>query len=528
MAGKPQHWKERNGRYSARVVIPPALRPYLDNRAELEIQLGGDRRTALRNHAAAVASIQRQIGIARHKHEAANGNAPKAAPYALTTQQIALRDYQSQITFDAEIRQHDYRYAQDGIDADEGRRFRDGFAGRLSDDELEELVGARLERARLAGNTDTVKGTPEWRALAQALCVASYEAMLRQDERDEGVFNGQPVHPLLVEAIKEVEEQPEDASPFHAVTFADVITEQKRLASIGLSRPKSEATLDKYGTAQADFEDFRKSKSVATITLADGKAWRDHMLTDGNLSRKTVHDKITIIRSLMNEANRQAENKMFPGGDPWTALELPVVEKGDSADRTYSLKDARHFLEFARTATRASFRWIPWIIAHTGARVNEVTPLEKRDISEVEGHWFIHIRVGNGRTTKTHKARKVPVHRALIKEGFVEWVKARPDGKLFPGGKNEDQRLREWIHEKVFPNRDDLPPPNHGFRHLFEDALTTGGITERAARYITGRSSGSSADDYGGSDVKLVEIARQMDNVRDILPSAPEPTNQNS
>ncbi|MCF1481865.1 hypothetical protein B7W85_06080 [Allorhizobium ampelinum] len=39
MAGKPQHWKERNGRYSARVVIPPQLRPYLDNRAELEIQL---------------------------------------------------------------------------------------------------------------------------------------------------------------------------------------------------------------------------------------------------------------------------------------------------------------------------------------------------------------------------------------------------------------------------------------------------------------------------------------------------------
>ncbi len=61
MAGRPQHWKERNGRYSARIVIPPQLRPYLDNRAELEIQLVGDRRTALRNHAAAVASIQRQI-----------------------------------------------------------------------------------------------------------------------------------------------------------------------------------------------------------------------------------------------------------------------------------------------------------------------------------------------------------------------------------------------------------------------------------------------------------------------------------
>ncbi|WP_421413563.1 integrase [Agrobacterium tumefaciens] len=516
MAGKPQHWKERNGRYSARIVIPSSLRPYLDNRAELEIQLGGDRREALRKHAAAVASMQRQIGIARLKREAATGQQRKPAAHPLTAQQIALRDYQSQISFDSEIRAHDPRYAQ--IDPDpayDAQPFRDGFAGKLSDDELEELVGSRIERARLAGNTDAVKGTPEWRALAQALCIASYEAVARRYERNDGDFNGEPSHPMLVEAVRQEESQP-IASPFAGITFEDVIKEQERLASIGLSRPKSEATLEKYRNAKDDFEAFRKDKAVATVTLAEGRAWRDHMLVDGKLSRKTIHDKITIIRTLMGEANKQAENQMFPQGEPWAALELPVVQKGDSAERTYSLKDARHFLEFARSATRASFRWIPWIIAHTGARVNEITVLEKRDIFEVEGFWFIHIRVGDGRKTKTHRARKVPVHPGLIKEGFIEWVKAQPNGKLFPGGKNEDQRLREWIHEKVFPKRTDLPPPNHGFRHLFEDALS-GGVSERAALYIMGRSSGSSADDYGGSDVKLVEIAKQMKTVRDII-----------
>lgn len=200
MAGTLRHWKERNGRYSARLVIPPYLRPYLDNKAELEIQLGGDRRTALRNHAAAVASIQRQIGIARQKHEAATGQQSKTAPYPLTVQQIALRDYESQITFDAEIRAHHPAYSQMGMDADEGRMFRDGFAGKLSNDQLDELVGARVQRFALSGNTDVVKGTPEWRSLAQALCVSSYEAMIRQDERDEGNFSGAPVHPLLADA----------------------------------------------------------------------------------------------------------------------------------------------------------------------------------------------------------------------------------------------------------------------------------------------------------------------------------------
>jgi hypothetical protein len=151
MAGKLRHWKERKGRYSARIVVPPNLRPYLENRAELEIQLGGDRREALRNHAAAVASIQRQIGIARQKHEAATGQKAKLTPYPLTAQQMALRDYQSQIDFDAEVRQHHYQYAQ--VDPDpsfDAHPFRDGFAGKLSDDELDELVGDRLRRLQIA------------------------------------------------------------------------------------------------------------------------------------------------------------------------------------------------------------------------------------------------------------------------------------------------------------------------------------------------------------------------------------------
>lgn len=180
MAGKLRHWKERNGRYSVRIVIPKHLRPYLDNRAELEIQLGGEKREAIRNHSAADASLMRQIGIARAKYEAETGQQAKALPYPLTAQQIAWRDYQNQIDFDTEIRKSDHRYAQFEVDADEARRFVEGFVGKLSDDELEELVGARLARARFSGNTNAEKGTNKWREVAQALCVSSYEELARE------------------------------------------------------------------------------------------------------------------------------------------------------------------------------------------------------------------------------------------------------------------------------------------------------------------------------------------------------------
>ncbi len=522
MPANPKYLLNRDGRYFARIVIPKDLRPFLDNKNELRTPLGPDRRTALARLHTAVAEIQAAIAIAERRAQVAKGEAITPGRYPLPVDQMALRDYNTRVAFDTELRNTHWQYAQHGyVDEMRVSLLRSGIAGSLNDEALEVLIGNRIERFRRLGNTTVIKGTTEWRTLAHALCVAEYEAMTRQAERDEGDFTGKPEHPMLAAAVEQDEMAAETpASEFNALTFEQVIAEKQRLTALGLGgRQKSEATLIKYRNTVYDFEAHRRSKHVATVTLEQGEAWRNSMLSEGKLSRKTVADKLATIRAILGWANDQTRGKLYPStpkGTPFDFLEMPTVIKGDSADRTYSLKDARHLLLAARTATRTSNRWIPWIIAHTGARVNEITVLDKADIFNVEGHCFIHIRADGERTTKTHKGRKVPVHRALIKEGFIEWVKAQPDGKLFPGGKNEDQRIREWIKEKVFPDRKDMPPPNHGFRHLFEDALFAG-VSEKAALYITGRSSGSSADDYGGSEVRLIEIAGQMDKVRSII-----------
>lgn len=513
----------RDGRYFARIVIPKDLRPFLDNKTELRTPLGPDKRTAKSRLHTAVAEIQAQIAVAERRAMVAKGEAITVGRYPIPVEQIALRNYNDRLTLDTELRNANHVWASVGVDDRLVEMLRKGLAGRLPDDALETLIGNRVERFRRLGNTTVIKGTPEWRTLARALCVSELEALARVAERDEGDFTGKPEDPMLVEAVEADEIAAEvDASDFNNLTFEMVIAEKERLTGMGLGgKVKSATTLEKYRGVVHDFEHYRRSKRVATVTLEEGEGWRNAMLDAGKLSRKTIKDKLATIRAILGWGQEQCRGKLFPAtpkGTPFDYLEMPVGEEKDSADRTYTLKDARHLLVTARTAARASFRWIPWIIAHTGARVNEITVLEKRDVFELEGHWFINIRVGNGRTTKTGKGRKVPVHRALIREGFIDFVKAQPGGKLFPGGANEDQRLREWIHEKAFPNRNDLPPPNHGFRHLFEDALFAG-VSQKAALYITGRASGSSADDYGGSDLRLISIAEQMDKVRDIVPA---------
>ncbi|MGM4980935.1 site-specific integrase [Rhizobium sp. 11_C7_N12_5] len=520
MAGKTKYLLNRDGRYFARIVIPKDLRAFLDKKTELRTPLGPDRRSALAQLEMAVADMKRELAVAERRAKVASGEAITPGRYPLSPDEIAVRDYNSRMAFDIELRNAGPGWVSVGIDDLRVKLLRDGLAGRLNDDTLETLIGARVERYRLLGNTTATRGTDDWRQVARALCMSELESLARVAERDEGDFTGKPENPVLLQAEADPIDDELSTTEFNNLTFEAVIQEKERLTAMGLGgNKKSASTLQKYRGTVYDFEQHRRSKKIATVTLEDGEAWRNTMLEAGKLSRKTIKDKLATIRAILGWGQEQCRGKLFPTtpkGTPFDFLELPVGEATDSADRTYSLKDARHLLTSARTASRASNRWIPWIIAHTGARVNEITPLEKADVFELEGHWFIHIRVGKGRDTKTHKGRKVPVHRALINEGFIEWVKLQLDGKLFPGGKNEDQRIREWIREKVFPNREDMPPPNHGFRHLFEDALFVG-VSHKAALYITGRSSGSSADDYGGSDLRLIEIAAQMDKVRSII-----------
>jgi len=188
MAGKVRHLKERNGRYSARLVVPKHLRPIV-GKAELETQLGPDRRQALARLPGAVAGLQAQIAVAERK---ANAGKPIAARYPMTAGEIAFATYQSLVALDLEIRDHDPRFAN--LDVDQGlvADLRAGIGGKLDDDALDELVGYRIERFRHRGNTDAVKGSPEWRKLAIGLCVSEYEALARKVERDEGDFTGKP------------------------------------------------------------------------------------------------------------------------------------------------------------------------------------------------------------------------------------------------------------------------------------------------------------------------------------------------
>ena len=79
MAGKLRYWKEKDGRFWARIAVPKRLILFLDHpRSELIEPLGGDRRAALRLHPAAVAKMQREIGLAEQRASGSDTGLPRS------------------------------------------------------------------------------------------------------------------------------------------------------------------------------------------------------------------------------------------------------------------------------------------------------------------------------------------------------------------------------------------------------------------------------------------------------------------
>jgi integrase len=160
------------------------------------------------------------------------------------------------------------------------------------------------------------------------------------------------------------------------------------------------------------------------------------------------------------------------------------------------------------TAERAR-RWVPWLLAYTGARAGEITQLRGSDVGEHEGVLAVHLTPEAG-TIKTNEARWVPLHEHLAAQGFLEFVAGCGIGPLFyasPTKVRERDRLKpstapaqitrirlaEWtrglgINGKV--------SPLHAWRHTFQRVADRAGIPEKIIDAIAGHKPANVARTY--------------------------------
>ena len=244
------------------------------------------------------------------------------------------------------------------------------------------------------------------------------------------------------------------------------------------------------------FTEFLGRSNLATATPAEIGDWKDKLLkgelSENKLSKKTVrHTYLTALRTFLKYGIASGKFKVNACADIRVAKDRIVQSAPEDGDRDLSDEHAYLILSEAlrpsddRTSPlfAAAKRWVPWICAYTGARVNEVTQVRKMDfwpetITQGEA-WVMRITPDAG-PVKGGKARDVVLHPHLIEQGFVDFVKAHKEpGPLFydpvrPNGgsvMNPPQRkvgdkLARWVREIGMDDPD--VDPNHGWRHRFK------------------------------------------------------------
>jgi integrase len=256
---------------------------------------------------------------------------------------------------------------------------------------------------------------------------------------------------------------------------------------------------------------------AAALTVHDIDRWRDALLSEtgpNGLRRSpgTVKGKyLCALRATL----AWAVEKRLLSRNVAHSVKVRVPKKAKLRDRDFSQDEAQKILaatysDFTscNVHERLARRWIPWLCAYTGARVNEISQLRGIDVKQIGGIWTLHITPDAG-TVKNGETRQVPIHAHLIEQGFIQVAQSAGSMPMFydvsritrPGIANRyykkvGERLRDWIRLEVGlvdPN----VQPNHGWRHTFKTRAIDAGIAERVADAIQGHAPRSVGQAYG-------------------------------
>jgi integrase len=143
---------------------------------------------------------------------------------------------------------------------------------------------------------------------------------------------------------------------------------------------------------------------------------------------------------------------------------------------------------------------LPWVLCLTGARLNEICQSDKQDVTTRDGVPVIRIHdEGDGRTVKNADSRRtVPLHPALIAEGFLDyignlpagssmWPDIEPDAVFGLRSTTAGRKMARWLRTKL-DVADPLISPNHSWRHWFIGACRKIVMPIEVRSAITGHS----------------------------------------
>jgi integrase len=379
-------------------------------------------------------------------------------------------------------------------------------------DGLEAALGPLVDRLLLSKGIAEI--APECRPLLlNAFRMALQDAFERREREAQGDYTPDPKAARFPEWIPPADTPSAPSTAPKAppkVTLTGLVEAWWPEAK---AADRKQSTYESYRNTAGKLRDFLGHDDAARVTPDDVIRFKDHRLASG-VSAKTVKDSdLSALKSLFGWA---VTNRKLPS-NPAAGLTIKLGKAPKVRSKGFTDAEAQALLSASlRVSIPARFgrqtalakRWVPWLLAYTGARLGEMAQLRKQDVRREGDLWVLTVTPEAG-TVKTNEAREIVLHQHFIDLGFPEFAEGAPPGHLFlrpakdgtvrgplRGLKN---RLQEFARETV---SDRNVAPNHGWRHRFKTVGIEAGIETRILDAIQGQAPASVAATYGHVSLK--------------------------
>jgi integrase len=250
------------------------------------------------------------------------------------------------------------------------------------------------------------------------------------------------------------------------------------------------------------------NKLVKDVSKADVRAYRENLFTgtanrsEKALSPATIKKALGMISTIFRFGVGQGLVPVNPFDGGLTKVSRKAAQT--TGRRPYTTEEVVTLLTAAGKLDGAR-KWLPWLAAYTGARIEELGGLRVQDMKRDGAVWYFDVQPTEERRLKNMgSARRVPVHPMLIQRGFVDYVQSVPKGgRLFPELRPGPHGVLTASFGKWYARFSDgcgIPDPRvtfHSWRHTFKTGCREAGVSEETHDYLTGHASVSVGRSYG-------------------------------
>jgi integrase len=411
----------------------------------------------------------------------------------------------------------------------------EAIASEVSPARLERTLGPLVNRLLLAKGIASVDAETR-QMLLDAFHDALRDAMAARERNASGDYTPDP-RAQRFPAWEAPSEQGRSAKASRTKTSASLkglVEDWWREAEAGGRKP---STHQSYASTMAKFVAFLRHDDASRVTPQDVVAFKDDRLTTIDprshkpISPKTVKDSdLAGLKTIFGWAVVNLRMDTNPAAGVTLSrgkVRRLRVTKGFTDGEASAILSAAASLKPSgeRPRTFAAKRWVPWLMAYSGARVGEMAQLRKEDVRHEGEHWVVTVTPEAG-TQKSNQARQVVLHPHIIERGFATFVASAPEGHLFlKPSKSGDvlgplkglkNRLQVFTRAIV---SDRNVQPTHGWRHRFKTVGMQAGIETRILDAIQGHSAKNASGGYG--EVTVITQAAAIAKLPRIIVAAP-------